>query len=67
MDKKFLEKIKKELKCDYLDYYKDWEDSKAFVFGMLDGYFGVEQVALIKDNNYRIASEEERCTILDLI
>lgn len=67
MNKEFLEKIKKELRCDYLDFYKEWENYKAFVFGNLDGCFGVEQVLLFKDNDYRIATEEERCIILDLI
>ena len=67
MDKQFLEDIKKELKCDYLDFYKNWQGYEAFVFGNLDGCWGVEQVLIVKNGTYRIATENEREIILDLI
>lgn len=68
MDKEaFIKKIKPELYCDYLKYYKNWEEYEAYIFGCKNGDFGEEQVLLRKDKTYRLATEEERLIILDLI
>lgn len=54
------------LYCDYVKYYKDWKQFKAYIFGSEGGEFGEEQVLLINKNKYRIATEKERLEILDL-